>query len=632
MRRLGLGEIFLLPSLGQIGSKILKMDLYPSSIQRGYKTNLILMFGTQLYCAKKHITIFQYSGTQFRGGSKKSKEFFEAYFKKVGIWDLQDKFFREYYRSGNVFFYRFDADLQKADALKITQTFGADNNESVTIPVRYVVLNPADIQIAGSISFAQGTYFKVISDYELQRLRNPQTEEDLQVLNTLDEESRKAIKNKGAKSVLLPLNAEKINAIFYKKQDYEPFAVPMGYPVLEDINWKAEMKKMDMAITRTMQQAILLVTMGAEPEKGGVNQKNLMAMQNLFENQSVGRVLIADYTTEAKFIIPDIASLLDPKKYAMVDKDIQIGLNNVLLGAGEKYANQQSKMDVFIGRLKQGREAFLNEFLIPEIKRIAKILGFKNYPTPEFDKMNFGDQSLTDRIYTRLIEIGVLTPEEGITAIEAGRLPTNEESEEAQENYKKLRGKGYYEPIMGGPETQMGLVDKQHQGQMELQKDQLKSQEKLGREKMKQGPQGAPPAAKKKPAGQKGGGDNKNVPQKQRVSTPIGQRKVKTQATYSLSKVTENLSLATKLNKSVEVELRKAHKIKRLSKKQKEIAEDITGLIISNEKPENWAKEVKAYVKRPVDKNPDRIKEVEELACEHQIDPYLAAILYVSKK
>ena len=63
--------------------------------------------------------------------------------------------------------------------------------------------------------------------------------------------------------------------VFYKKQDYEPFSVPMGYPVLEDINAKYEMKKIDMAIARTMQQAILLVTMGSEPDKGGVNQKNL---------------------------------------------------------------------------------------------------------------------------------------------------------------------------------------------------------------------------------------------------------------------------------------------------------------------------------------------------------------------
>jgi len=68
----------------------------------------------------------------------------------------------------------------------------------------------------------------------------------------------------------------------------------MGYPVLEDINAKAEMRKMDMAVTRTTQQAILLVTMGTDPDKGGVNQKNLEAMQALFQNESVGRVLIAD--------------------------------------------------------------------------------------------------------------------------------------------------------------------------------------------------------------------------------------------------------------------------------------------------------------------------------------------------
>ena len=121
----------------------------------------------------------------------------------------------------------------------------------------------------------------------------------------------------------------------------------MGYPVLEDINWKQrEMKKMDMAVARTMQQAILLVTMGAEPEKGGVNQRNLEAMQQLFENESVGRVSISDYTTEAKFVIPDIGNLLGPQKYEVVENDIQMGLNNILVG-GEKFANQAIKTGIF---------------------------------------------------------------------------------------------------------------------------------------------------------------------------------------------------------------------------------------------------------------------------------------------
>jgi hypothetical protein len=565
------------------------------------------------------MTEFSVCDIFLRGGNKKSRDFFKAYFKKIGLWNLQDRFFREYYRSGNVFVYRFDAELQKQDALKITQTFGAHLKDKINLPVRYVILNPADIQIGGSLSFVNGKYYKLVTDYELHRLRNPETEEDHQVLDTLDEQSKETLNKRGNNSVLIPLGADKISAVFYKKQDYEPFAVPMGYPVLGDINWKAELKKMDMAITRTMQQAILLVTMGDVPDRGGVNQKNLAAMQSLFENQSVGRVLIADYTTKAQFIIPDIANLLDPKKYAMVDKDIQIGLNNVLLGTGEKFANQSAQIDVFLSRLKQGRHAFLNDFLIPEIKRVSKILGFKSFPVPEFDKLHYGDESLVARVYTRLIEIGVLTPEEGIRAIEDGRLPSAEESEESQEKYKKLRDKGLYEPITGGPETQMELADKQGEVQKEL---------------VKMKPATAP-ALNKKPSGERGSGTNEGVPQKNRIKTPIGENKVKVAASegYSLSKVTENLTLASKLNKDVEAELRKAHNIKRLSRKQKEVAESITELIIANEEPKDWNnKKAKSYVKEPVDKNPDRTEKVEEIAAEHQIDPYLASILYASKK
>ena len=194
------------------------------------------------------------------------------------------------------------------------------------------------------------------------------------------------------------------------------------------------MKKMDMALTRTMQQMILLVTMGTEPDKGGVNQKNLAAMQNLFENESIGRVLIADYTTKAEFVIPKIADLLDPRKYEIVDKDIQIGLNNLLVGA-EKFANQSAKTDVFIARLTQARETFINDFLMPEIKHIAKTLGMRNYPTPVFEDIKLKDTYNNNRIYSRLMELGILTPEEGLEALQSGRLPSKEESLDSQKDY-----------------------------------------------------------------------------------------------------------------------------------------------------------------------------------------------------
>lgn len=523
------------------------------------------------------MTEFSVGSVYYKNGSKKSRDFFEALFNKINLWSLQDKFFREYFRSGNVFIYRFDAAVKNEDLVKITQTYGSVN---LTLPAKYIILNPADIQAGGNISFASGRYLKVLTDYEIERLRSPKTEEDVSVYDSLPEEVKKALSNKGARAISLVLDPNKTSAVFYKKQDYEPLAVPMGYPVLDDLNAKAEMRKMDMAITRTMQQAILLVTMGAEPEKGGVNQKNLEAMQKLFENESIGRVLIADHTTKAEFVIPDIAALLDPKKYEVIDKDINIGLNNILVG-GEKYANQSSKVEVFLGRLDQAKQSFINEFLLPEIKRIAKDLGFKNYPTPYFEESSIKDSSTYAKIYSRLVELGILTPEEGITALETNRLPDEEASLEAQRKFKAYKEEGLYSPLIGGKKEEAG-----------------------------------------RPSGTTG------IPQTTKDISPIGESK----AFYSSVKIKENVLLADKLGKAVEAFIGKAHKIKgRLNEQQKAVAEQITEIIVANEPPENWIRKVEEYVENPTDKNKESVEEVQSIALGHQVNFYLASILRASR-
>ena len=53
---------------------------------------------------------------------------------------------------------------------------------------------------------------------------------------------------------------------------------------------------------------------------------------------------------------------------------------------------------------------------------------------------------------------------------------------------------------------------------------------------------------------------------------------------------------------------------------------------MANELPQNWISKAKEYCEEPKDKNLDRVKEIEELAYEHQVDNYVATILYASKK
>lgn len=341
---------------------------------------------------------------------------------------------------------------------------------------------------------------------------------------------------------------------------------------------------MDMAVARTTNQAILLITMGAKPADGGVNQKNLMAMQQLFENESVGRVLISDYTTDAKFVIPDIGNILDPKKYDVVNQDIQMGLNNILL-SDEKFANTSIKVQVFMERLKQGRRVFLENFLMPEIRRVSKELGFKNYPTAHFEDVDLRDTSVYSRIYSRLIELGVLTAEEGMQAIESGRFPTSDESVESQKRFQELKNEGLYQPLIGGAK----------------------------------GPQmsGRPPGS--------------NTPKETDTKTPVGTKaSAKETLNFSLTSIQDNLNLSDKLTLEVEASLRQLHNRKRLSKQQKGIAKEITNIVIANEDPENWLAKAGRYAAEPTDRNHDRVKKVQDVAYEHQVDDFLAGILYAS--
>lgn len=563
------------------------------------------------------MTEFSSSEIFFEGGSKKSRNFFESLLSKINIWDLQDRFFREYYRSGNVFLYRFDAKLKPADVKKITQTFGGKTSK-VEIPYKYVILNPADISVAGSLNFNQTRkYHKVLTDYELEKIRNPKTQEDSEVYDALPAATKKAIKNSPlANSVTIELDGERFSAIFYKKQDYEPYAVPMGYPVLEDLNHKSELKRMDMAITRTVQQAILIVTMGTEPDKGGINQENLAKMQALFENQSVGRVLIADYTTKAQFVIPQVSDILDSKKYEVVNADINAGLNNMLTGvgsSGEKFANQQGKVEVFIARLRQARKTFLNDFLLPEVKRVSKILGFKNYPVPKFEEILLRDNTQKYRVYTRMAELGLLTPEELFKALNTNRLPNEEDSHEAQKKYLGDRDDGLYFPLVGGSAVDNPAMEKwspQEVAHPELQKQNVPPAEKTVKKSQTTSPNSG------RPSGTDG------VPQ---------ERGGASKGKFNLEQVKTNIIKSQDLEKNVEKELRKIHKKTRLTKQQKQIAQTIGHIIIANEKPDDWKKSVEKYCKIPADQNEEQVKAVEEIALEHQLDSFMASMLYHSK-
>jgi hypothetical protein len=519
----------------------------------------------------------------FEGGTDKAKDFFYRWMRKIRVWDLKDQFFREYYRSGNIFIYRVDGKFDLEDFKKLSTMYAEEGAELRNqIPLKYILLNPFDIVAKRVTTFNATSYEKVLSEYDLERLRNPQSEEDIELLNSFPEEDRKNIQKGGfAKNGLkIKINPEKLHFAFYKKQDYEPFSIPFGFPVLQDINAKLELKKMDQAITRTVENVILLITMGAPPDKGGINHHNLQAMQDLFRNESVGRVLISDYTTEANFVIPDLNKVLGPAKYETLNKDIEQGLQNIFFG-DDKYGNIATKIDMFIDRLKESRQAFLNEFLQPEIKRISKALGFRSYPEARFKEIDFKDNTQLLRVTTRLMELGVITPQQGLTVFNTGRFPQAEEIAPAQQSFVNDREKGFYNPLVGGVPV---IADANGQETNQTPKS-------AGR------PQGA-------------------------ITEANFSRKNIQEIVYEIEAFENNVKAQTKENLGV----------KRLSKQQNSAIEELCKKIICSHEKNDWGNKALECVKDfNVIESLGLLDEVSEIAESHKLDFYSAAILHHSR-
>jgi hypothetical protein len=549
---------------------------------------------------------FANSEIYLEGGNKSSRDFFYKWFNKIRLWDLKDQYFREYYRSGNIFLYRVDGELSVEDFATISKTYAAEGLKPNKLPIKYILLNPFDIVAKRSTSFATGAYEKILSEYDMERLRNPKDDYDKEVLKALPPDVQEKIKQGQyySSGLLIKLENDKLSYSFYKKQDYEPFAIPFGFSVLEDINAKLELKKMDQAITRTVENVILLITMGTEPEKGGINQNNLLAMQQLFMNESVGRVLVSDYTTKAEFIIPDISKIIGPEKYQVLNEDIRQGLQNIMIGS-EKYNTTEVKARIFMDRLNEARRAFLNDFLQREIRRTAKNLGFRSIPVAKFVDMDSKDETEVLRITTRLMELGIITPQQGLDVFNTGKFPNSEDIGTVQEEFVKERKKGYYNPLVGGVPVIAPPAPKLPAG----------AAVPVAPPSANAVPKNTTPKSPGRPAGTK---------------KPTAKKVVKA---YSQKNIQNIVGKVDNFRKQVEEKLKAKYGIETLNESQNQMADKLCESIVCATEMDEWMNQLENCI---VDINQIQelhtIDKVLDISAEHELETYPSAILYHSEK
>jgi hypothetical protein len=466
------------------------------------------------------------SPIKFVGKNKSAVKFFTNWEKRINNWEFRLQFFRELFMSSNVFVYSFEGEMTYSDLRKMSRA-----GVTKSIPIRYVILDPTDIKCNGGASLVNATYSKLLNEYEIARLKNPATEEEKQFKESLSEDAKKALTSGSRPSILL--SPDRLTAIFDGKQDYQPMAIPRFFSVLKDCNFKEELRKSEMVLARSADKFILLITCGTPERDEKMNAQLRDSIIQMWSQESLGRVFVSDYSTEMNFIIPDMNKIFGVDKYKAVNEDIANALMNIFW-KDESFSNSMIKTQIYLEKLQTARELYERCFLIPQMKKIADVLGFTEIPEIQWADFALKDDLEYKKLYVRLCEMGILTPGETFDAFDGHQLPTEEDSLEHQKEFKKYKDQELYEPLLGKPKAD----------------------------------EGRPPGSK--------------APKKKIKVSPVGASD-ELPVRYSLQKISDNIKLVNSINLLVEAAYKEKMGLSRLSKKHQNMAWLITESLVTNE-------------------------------------------------
>lgn len=391
---------------------------------------------------------------EFHSKNKTAREVMDGWAEGIGLRTFLDQIALEYYRSGNVYIYRFESKVKDDAVRSLTEMFGLKVNASVKIPTRYTIIDPNLINFISSGLFDNRLYQIVIPASEVKVMLQ-QYKSNPKMFQTLPDEFAKGIQNYlGTNNgrtgdLIIELNPENLIVLYRKKQPYEPYALPFLSGAFDDLEFRQELRNMDKALARVIAKILIHVAVG--DDKHTATPAALEAIRAKLSNPSTSTYLITDASVKITEYYPDVAQMLDPKKYEAVQKDIitALGISSAAYGdGGGSFSNNLLGIKILIERIIDGRSKILTNFLIPEVRRVSQLFGLKSLVVPEIVGSDLNDEKEWAKIYTRLFEDGALTPQGVIESIRNGRLPTYQQELERQPETIALKDEGYFEPIL----------------------------------------------------------------------------------------------------------------------------------------------------------------------------------------
>ncbi len=369
---------------------------------------------------------FTIQGVHLTHPNRKISKFYNEWWDKVNGFQTSGKFAKSLYRDGITVAQRTTAKLKAKDVENLQKGWAsaADTEpeeplklEKREIPWKYTFLNPLTIEPYGDdLACFCGddvAYGLQIPIHLTNRIKNPQNIVDKTIVSGMPTDIVNAIKQ-GVQRI--PLDSKKVRVFHYKKDDYEPWADPMLYPILDDLVMLNKMKLADLAALDGAVSHIRLWKLGNFEFKVLPTEAAIQKLADMLLNNVGGGSmdLIWGPELELQETSSDVYKFLGNEKYVPVLNAIYAGLGipPTLTGANSAggFTNNYISLQTLLERLNYVR-VLLTDFWTKEIKLVQKAMGFALPAQINFDRMTLTDEAAEKNLLIQLYDRNVITLE-----------------------------------------------------------------------------------------------------------------------------------------------------------------------------------------------------------------------------
>lgn len=399
---------------------------------------------------------FACQGIRLAHRDKNIEQFYQAWFKKVCGVDRSERFLNNLYRTGNVVVrkqrgkitVRVQEEMQKSQG---SPDFAVDSlvrykNEKREIPWIYTFLDPATISVVGGSlsSFVGGEkrYAIMLPAQLRQTITAPKTEEEKALIAQLPNDIRRAAQlNKP-----YVLSPDSTLAFHYKKDDWEEWACPMIYSLLDHVTTLEKLQLADNAALDGAISNIRIFTIGDHTANIPLSPSPAAAqlLADILQNHTGVGTLDLIWGSDLKLVESNtnVHNFLGNAKYEPTLNFIYVGLGIPPTLTGTAGAsgttNNFVSLKTLVERLEYGRSV-LNKFWEGELAEVQKAMGHRFPATIEYDMVALGNEDVMMQFFLGLADRNMLS-HEAIQRL-SGQNPKMEEIRIKREEKARQSGK-----------------------------------------------------------------------------------------------------------------------------------------------------------------------------------------------